>query len=225
MRIPLSLLAAPLLAILLAPAASAQGLCGGLTISIAPNPAPYGQPVAVTATNNSGATQFLSSSCVISAIYSVTGAAPVFAPFCLAILTPVLPGVQVSQTWDQKGNCDQQVDPGLYTVVVNVVGAGSCNFPLTISPCPSGSISSFGAGCGSGAACGGPATLTLGDCPVNGTTVSFRLANGPANAPSALALGASNTSWMGVPLPIPIGSGCSILVSLDVILPGTLTDP
>jgi hypothetical protein len=60
---------------------------------------------------------------------------------------------------------------------------------------------------------------------VNGAAVTFRLANGPANAPSALALGGSNTTWMGGPLPIPIGLGCSILVSLDVILPGPLTGP
>ncbi|MGH7151809.1 MAG: hypothetical protein ACREIU_13980, partial [Planctomycetota bacterium] len=107
-------------------------------------------------------------------LYSTTGAAPVFAPLCPTILTPVPPGTQVSQTWDEKGNCDQQVDPGLYKVVVNTFPGGTCNLPLTISPCPSGSISSFGTGCGSGAACGGPATLTLGDCPVIGTTVPFR---------------------------------------------------
>ncbi len=223
MRIPLSLLTAPCLSLLLAPASSAQGTCGNLTVTISPNPAPYGAPVTVTVANNSGNAASLSSSCVITAIYPTLGTAPVFAPFCLTVLTPVPPGTQLSQTWDQKGNCDQQVPPGLYTVVVNAVPGGSCNFPLTISPCPAGAISSFGTGCGSGAACGGPATLTLQDCPVNGTIVTFRLANGPANAPSALALGGSNTSWMGVPLPIPIGLGCSILVSLDVILPGPLT--
>ncbi|MCI0587179.1 MAG: hypothetical protein L0323_10100 [Planctomycetes bacterium] len=225
MRTHAAHLAATALGLLLAPAANAQGTCGNLTVTLSPNPAPYGAPVTVTVANNSGNAASLSSSCVITAIFSALGASPVFAPFCLTVLTPVPPGTQLSQTWDQKGNCDQQVTPGLYTVVVNAVPGGSCNFSLTIDPCTAGSISSFGAGCGNGAACGGPATLTLEDCPVIGTTVTFRLANGPANAPSALALGASNTSWMGVPLPIPIGLGCSILVSLDVILPGPMTGP
>src|SRR5262245_8339126 len=223
MHMSLPFLAATALGLLLAPATRAQGTCGNLTVTISPNPAPYGAPVTVTVANNSGSPASLSSSCVITAIYPALGAAPVFAPFCLTVLTPVAPGNSLSQIWDQKGNCDQQVPAGPYTVVVNAFPGGSCNFPLTISPCPSGGISSFGTGCGSGAACGGPATLTLQDCPLNGTTATFRLANGPANSPSALALGGSNTSWSGVPLPIPIGIGCSILVSLDVILPGPLT--
>ncbi|MCI0587180.1 MAG: hypothetical protein L0323_10105 [Planctomycetes bacterium] len=210
----------------LACSAPAQVPCGNLTVTISPNPAPHGAPVTVTVTNNTLATESLATSCVITGIYPILGNAPVYFQPCLPVLTPVPPGGQVSETWDQKGFCGQQVDPATYVVVVAVVPASaSCAVPFTIDPCQAGGIASFGSGCGTGLfGCLGTSTLTLGECPLVASPVTFRLSNGPANAPSALALGASNTSWMGVPLPIPIGLGCSILVSLDVFLPPTFTD-
>src|SRR5262245_1840029 len=112
MRTSLPCLAASALGLLLAPAARAQGSCGNLSVTISPNPAPYGAPVTVTVANNSSSPASLSSSCVITAIYPALGTAPVFAPFCLTVLTPVTAGNPLSQIWDQKGHCDQQVPAG-----------------------------------------------------------------------------------------------------------------
>ncbi|HKB15868.1 MAG TPA: hypothetical protein VKF62_07370, partial [Planctomycetota bacterium] len=167
---------------LLASSTPAQVPCGNLTVTISPNPAPYGAPVTVAVDNNGPATDFLATSCVISSIYPLLGGGALFIQVCLPVLTPVPPGGQASETWDQKGTCGQQAAAGPYVALVEVVSAGGgvCTIPFTISPCAAGSISSFGTGCGPGAAgCLGPASLTLGDCPVIGTTVTFRLVAGP----------------------------------------------
>jgi len=42
--------------------------------------------------------------------------------------------------------------------------------------------------------------------------------------PSAVAVGTSNTTWMGLSLPLPIGGGCDILISPNVFLPATATN-
>jgi hypothetical protein len=224
MRAALPRLSAAVLA-LLAGSAPAQVPCGNLTVTITPNPAPYGAPMTVTVDNNGPVTAFLQTSCAFISIFPFLGGGATYLPNCVPVLTPVPPGGQVSQTWDQKGTCGQQAAPGPYVALVDAVSS-LCAIPFTISPCPAGSISSFGTGCGTSPdLCLAPAALTLGDCPLIGTTVTFRLTAGQPSAPSALALGASNTGWTGVPLPIPIGAGCSIQVSLDGVLPGPLTTP
>ncbi|HKB15539.1 MAG TPA: hypothetical protein VKF62_05705, partial [Planctomycetota bacterium] len=205
-----------------ASAVQAQTACGNFLATVAPNPAPYGQPVSVTLTNVGTTTEFLPSPCAFDSI-SPVGGAPVFTPACLAVVTPVPPGGQVVQVWDQKGNCEEQVDPGLYDIALSPIVGGPCFLSLTISPCPAGAISSFGAGCNSGILCFTPPNLTAESCPQIGTTITLRLSNGFVTTPALLALGISNTSWMGIPLPLNLGQGCSLLVSLDVLLPTTLS--
>ncbi|HET6201988.1 MAG TPA: hypothetical protein VFI25_04200 [Planctomycetota bacterium] len=222
LRAPLLLLAPSVLVC----ASRAQGFCGGLTVTISPNPAPYGAPVTVTATNNTGATESLTSSCVFNAILQGSPpGTPVLSLICLTVLTPIPPNGQLAQTWDQKGNCGEQVAPGPYAASVSTVSGGNCLIPFTVSPCPAGGASSFGSGCGTGAACPSPPTLTLDDCALIGTSVTLRLANGSSALPAAVALGTSNASWMGIPLPLSIGGGCSILISPDLFLPATAANP
>ncbi|MCI0589404.1 MAG: hypothetical protein L0323_21515 [Planctomycetes bacterium] len=206
-----------------APAVRAQTACGNFLATVAPNPAPYGQPVTVTLTNVGGTTELMPSPCAFESI-DLVGGGPVFTPACLAVLTPVPPGGQLVQVWDQKGNCEDQVDPGLYSITVNPPVGGPCSLPLTISPCPSGSISTFGTGCNSGIVCFSPPSLTADDCPQIGATITLRVANGFVTSPALLALGVSNTSWLGIPLPFDLGSGCFLRVSLDVLLPTTATN-
>ncbi|MBK8975672.1 MAG: hypothetical protein IPM29_07085 [Planctomycetes bacterium] len=82
-------------------------------------------------------------------------------------------------------------------------------------------FSNFGAGCGGSLA---PPTLVDVDAsrPWIGETLRMRIA--PAPTPSAIGvLGFSNTSWNGIPLPMPLsgpplylGLGCTLYVSIDV---------
>ncbi len=207
---------------LFAPGIGAQTACGNFLATVAPNPAPYGQPVTVTLTNLGGATELMPSPCAFESI-DLVGGGTVFTPVCLGVVVPVPPGGQVIQVWDQKGNCEDQVDPGLYSIAVNPPAGGPCFLPLTISPCPAGAISRFGAGCNSGIVCFSPPSLSADDCSEIGTTITLRLGNGFVTTPALLGLGVSNTSWGGIPLPLNLGSGCSLLVSLDVLLPTTLS--
>ncbi len=219
MRNSLSLLFLLVALSVLAPGVQAQTACGNFLATVSPNPVAYGQPVSVTLTNVGATTELMPSSCAFESISLVGGpGGPVFTPSCLAIVVPVPPGGQVVQVWDQKGNCDDQVDPGLYDITVNPLAGGPCTLPLTISPCPAGAISGFGAGCNSGFICFSPPNLSAEDCPQIGTTITLRLGNGAATTPALLALGVSNSSWMGIPLPLDLGLGCFLLVSPDVLL-------
>ncbi|MGH7150203.1 MAG: hypothetical protein ACREIU_05880 [Planctomycetota bacterium] len=207
-----------------APGVRAQTVCGNILATVSPNPVAYGQPVTVTLANIGTTTEFLPSPCAFESISLVGGTGPVFTPSCLAVLTPVPPGGQVVQVWDQKGNCDDQVDPGLYEVAAGPLSSGPCLLPLTISPCPAGAISTFGSGCNSGIVCFSPPNLSIEDCPQIGATVTLRLGNGGVTAPALFAVGVSNSSWMGIPLPLDLGSGCFLRVSLDAVLPPTATN-
>ena len=58
--------------------------------------------------------------------------------------------------------------------------------------------------------------------PTIGQTLQFTVDNAPASAEGVLfVLGLSNLTWLGVPLPFPLGivglSGCDLLVSADVL--------
>lgn len=67
------------------------------------------------------------------------------------------------------------------------------------------------------------ADLRSDDPPRIGTTARLTLSGARANAPVAMFVGTSNTTWSGQSLPIdlsPIGAGgCSLLVAADVVLP------
>lgn len=60
-----------------------------------------------------------------------------------------------------------------------------------------------------------------------GGDAEFYLFGGPLQAPAVLALGASDRTWAGVPLPLDLTPlrvpGCSILVSLDATFPAATT--
>jgi hypothetical protein len=61
--------------------------------------------------------------------------------------------------------------------------------------------------------------------PQIGNTFRVRLAQARPQAPVALCLGASSTSWAGLPLPMDLGwlggAGCSLLTAIDVVTPVT----
>ena len=63
------------------------------------------------------------------------------------------------------------------------------------------------------------------ETPYVGHTIPVIVANLMPNALSLVAIGLSNTSWSGLPLPLglaPLGAaGCDVLASPDVLLPAT----
>ena len=66
-------------------------------------------------------------------------------------------------------------------------------------------------------------SAVAGQRPWIGETFALGLANVPAGQPAALVLGASRTTWGPVSLPLALAfvgmPGCSLLVSLDVVVP------
>ncbi len=80
-----------------------------------------------------------------------------------------------------------------------------------------GTYTVFGAGCDGS---NGTDQLTGAGTPETGQTAEMRLQGGPGLSTAVLAIGASNTNWAGVPLPLslPTAPGCSVNASLDVTL-------
>lgn len=60
-----------------------------------------------------------------------------------------------------------------------------------------------------------------------GSNLNLSLTNGPASSPGVLLLGLSNSTWNGLPLPLPLASlgatGCTLQVSIDTSIPITTT--
>jgi hypothetical protein len=88
-----------------------------VTASVSPQVARPGEPILVTLTNNSAETITLPSSCTFAAVFSgdACGGGAVFAPACLAVLTPLAPDETSSMSWDQLDQGGQQVPAGLYS--------------------------------------------------------------------------------------------------------------
>jgi len=88
-----------------------------------------------------------------------------------------------------------------------------------------GGFSTFGSGCpGSGGFV--PAIGSVGGPPMLGNLgFAVTLSGAPGGSPGSFVLGASTTSWIGIPLPwelLPFGApGCFLLASADVIVPIT----
>lgn len=106
-------------------------------------------------------------------------------------------------------------------------GAGNSLLPATdfvLDPCDCGLEAHYGTGCPTSP--GSPPVIgSTGGSPLPpNPTYAITLQSAPANSPALLLLGASNTTWVGFPLPVPLSTfggptGCSLLVSLDVVLP------
>ena len=159
----------------------AQGSgCGGLTASVVPNPAPYGEVVKATLTNPTTSIITLPETCVIRTIHEGGPDGPAITGFgCLTAPAPIFPGGSLEQLWNQETDEGVQVEPGLYTLKFNTpLGAGPCELSLVIDPCPAGQITTFGSGCGTGR-CGifdfGPLVLNVKSCPLPGTDLALQL--------------------------------------------------
>ena len=213
---PLALLA------LIAPAA-AQIQCGmpGVTASANPPIAAIGQPVQVTLTNNTNQTIQLPDSCTFNSVHAGPNCAgpPVFAPFCLQVITPIPPGGSATTPWDQKNNNGQQVPNGTYSFDISYFDTAfnsfSCCVQLLIG---CGTFSTYGTGCPTSA--GVIPSLAGGGCPAPGGTIQISGGGGPPNAPGLLAFGLG----MG---PIPLNPACVAEIApfsgalLPVALDGT----
>ncbi len=85
---------------------------------------------------------------------------------------------------------------------------------------PGGFYNAFGNGCAGSA---GTATLSSVGFPDVGRSMTIQVDNVPANQMGVLWFGASDATWSGSPLPMPLDSygmtGCSLLVSLDSPVP------
>lgn len=109
--------------ILLSTVSSGQEPCGmpGVSVSVSPPCAvALGEQITVTLTNNSAETIILPSNCVFQAVSPDTcSSTPVFAPLCLAVLTPIAPGGSASTSWSQTDSLGAQVSPGIYAFSIN----------------------------------------------------------------------------------------------------------
>jgi hypothetical protein len=82
------------------------------------------------------------------------------------------------------------------------------------------SFKSFGNGCRGSA---GTPYLFAPELPMSGENFPVVIANLPPTAGILLALGASNSTWSGIPLPFDLGpiggTGCNLYTSVQVLLP------
>lgn len=200
--------------------------CGSLQVSVSPDPAPYGRQIVLTLTNPGG-TAYLPSSCAWFAVHQGSPTGPVVTGVgCSDTVTLLPPFASMSQAWNQEEDWGAQVAPGTYYFEVNhPIFTRPCFAPVQVASCPSGAFSSFGTGCGKGKCFTsgidiGPLVLAPQTCPQIGTTFEVGLSHGDCVAPAALIMGASNTAWGALPLPLDLGSGCLLYVSPDVLFLG-----
>tara|TARA_R110002126_G_scaffold1490_3_gene8729 strand:- start:2468 stop:3298 length:831 start_codon:yes stop_codon:yes gene_type:complete len=184
------------LALFSAPAFGAQFTCDDPDVEVELNlpVVSPGQTVEVTLRNNSSQLIQLPSSCLFGAVYNgfnCTGAV-VYGIGCLAVITPIQPGQEWSQSWDQTDLAGSQVLPGTYSIRIQWWDDGftqlhSCCVPLTITTCQ------------------GPGTPTCAPLPNSLGVSSTLCAQGSATVADAdLSLVAGN---------IPIGEFGFFLVS------------
>jgi hypothetical protein len=123
-------------------AGTAAAQCGapGVSVSVSPSFAAPGQTITVMLTNNSAQAIVLPSSCTFQSVHAGAACAgtPVFAPFCLTVLTPIAPGASRSMTWDQRYDLGQQVAVGVYSFEVRYFDAAGA----VTGCCPTVTISS-----------------------------------------------------------------------------------
>lgn len=108
------------------------------------------------------------------------------------------------------------------TYVQNHSGTAFLRDTWEYTPGTVGSFTSFGAGCAGSR--GTPAVRAhLGARPTAGQTFRTQIDNLPLTGPAFVFLGASSTTYGGLPLPFPLAAigmpGCTLLVSGDVLLP------
>ena len=206
-------------------ATHAQVVCGPLTCTVAPDPAPYGSPITLSVTNTSTAVVWFPTTCLTSAIAQGSPTGPIVRRFgCFFRMTPMQPGQQRIAVWDQTDDMGSPVPPGTY--YFGVGGPSPCWVPVQINGCQPGSVQNYGTTCGP-SACGtltGTPRLSARTCPALGSTLRLSATglacaiSGPA-VPTLLVLGVSRSTWGGVPLPLPLPGGCFLNTSIDVQIP------
>ena len=111
------------------------------------------------------------------------------------------------------------VATGLATTIAVTTGAADLR---GLEPLGTSAVEVFGQGC-DGAY--GPANLVVSSSPVAGGQILTVSGNHAANSIGAVCFGLSNTTHLGLSLPLPLDpllgtSGCSLLVSLDLAVIG-----
>ncbi|MGH7150644.1 MAG: FG-GAP repeat domain-containing protein, partial [Planctomycetota bacterium] len=105
---------------------------------------------------------------------------------------------------------------GFPDVVIGSVGAGNQGTVFVYSGAPVG-VAPFGMGC-SGSS-GTPPRIGATGAPAIGATFSLHVSSASGGTVAALLIGASNTTWYGIPLPLDLSflglPACSLLVSPD----------
>jgi hypothetical protein len=101
-----------------------------------------GQVVDVTLRNESAVQIDLPSSCTYGAIYAGTDCLgpPIAAFACLAVIVPIGPGQESTQSWVQTDGFGNPVPPGTYSFSISWWDAGfttlsTCCVPVTITAC------------------------------------------------------------------------------------------
>ncbi|HKB16716.1 MAG TPA: hypothetical protein VKF62_11670, partial [Planctomycetota bacterium] len=130
-------------------------------------------------------------------------------------------------------NATVGLESGSGALSLDVTGGGASNAAIPSSdfdldPCDCGFQNPFGTGC---PASPGflPSIGSTGGSPLPpNPTYAITLSSAPGNWLALLVLGASNSTWSGAPLPVPLSAfggpaGCNLLVSPDVALPATVS--
>jgi hypothetical protein len=154
---------------------SAAVLCGQVSVTVGPSPAPVGAPIAITVANDTNAGIFLANPCPYH-VRNSTGAT-IYSPICIQIIVNIAPGEVFTTLWPQVDDSGTQVPPGTYFVDVNFPG-GTSSTSVVID-----------AATQAGAAQLGP-TRT-------GTSRHLYLVSTPADAGHAYLVGASNFPTQG----------------------------
>lgn len=163
------------LAVLVVPVPlDAQSPCGlpGVTVTVSPRVAAPGQLVQVTLTNGSSQEIDLTSSCCFQSVHpdAACSTAPVFTPFCLAVIVSIQPGQSYTTTWNQRDDSGFQVPDGSYSFTIRYWDAGfttlmSCCAQLDVT----GSCGTAGAASRNGSGVN-PLTLASVNPPVLGAS-------------------------------------------------------
>jgi hypothetical protein len=107
--------------------------------------------------------------------------------------------------------------PATWTILAGPLPGDPVDFDL--APPPGARVEPFGAPCGRGVT---PGAFTDGGAPALGNPAFVvALSGGIPTAPAFLALGYSERSASGTPLPIPLPGGCPLLVAPHFVFPGT----
>lgn len=139
--------------------------------------------------------------------------------YALPTVPPVSPGPNPATIWiplDRPFTYDNSHNLVVeYRIFANSNGNAAFSYRLDVATYLS-DTTTFGTACPTSSS---RLTRVTTQPVAAGGSLSVSIANGPASSPGSLLIGASNTTWNGVPLPFALdgfgATGCTVQVSVD----------